>query len=144
MVISFTITLALAQNQYRELFSVRGQEPDIAGWLGKNIEVESKWPWFFRHIFECIFLTEKSHILIQISLNRPRQNGRHFADDIFKHIFLNKNVSISIKISLKFVPKGLMNNIPSLVQIMAWRRPGDKPSVCETTPAHQLLPMLIT
>ena len=32
-----------------------------------------------------------------------------------------------IKISLKFVPKGPINNIPSLVQIMAWRRPGDMP-----------------
>ena len=57
----------------------------------------------------------------------PRQNGRHLADDIFKCIFLNGNVWISIKISLKFVPKGPINNIPSLVQIMAWRRPGDKP-----------------
>ena len=28
---------------------------------------------------------------------------------------------------LKFVPKGLIDNIPTLVQIMAWRRPGDKP-----------------
>ena len=58
---------------------------------------------------------------------RPRQNGRHFADDIFKCIFLNENVWISIKISLKFVPKGPINNIPALVQIMAWRRTGDKP-----------------
>ena len=33
----------------------------------------------------------------------------------------------SIKISLKFVPKAAVNNIPELVQIMAWRRPGDKP-----------------
>ena len=57
----------------------------------------------------------------------PRQNGRHFADDIFKCIFLNENVRILIKISLRFVPKGPINNIPSLVQIMAWRRPGDKP-----------------
>ena len=31
------------------------------------------------------------------------------------------------RFSLKFVPKGRMNNIPTLVQIMAWRRPGDKP-----------------
>ena len=62
-----------------------------------------------------------------INTSRPRQNGRHFADDIFKCIFLNENVSISIKISLKFVPKGPINNIPALVQIMAWRRPGDKP-----------------
>ena len=57
----------------------------------------------------------------------PSWNGRHFADDIFNRIFLNKNVLISIKISLKFVPKGPINNIPALVQIMAWRRPGDKP-----------------
>ena len=54
-------------------------------------------------------------------------NGRHFADDIFKCIFMNENVWIPIKIPLKFVPKGPINNIPALVQIMAWRRPGDKP-----------------
>ena len=58
---------------------------------------------------------------------RPGQNGRHFADDIFKRIFFNENVWISIKISLKFVPKGPINKIPALFQIMAWRRPGDKP-----------------
>ena len=58
---------------------------------------------------------------------RPRQNGRHFPDNIFKFIFLNESIWISIEISLKCVPKGPVNNIPSLVQIMAWRRPGDKP-----------------
>ena len=58
---------------------------------------------------------------------RPRQNGRHFPDDIFKWIFLNENVWILINISLKFVPRGPINNIPTLVQVMAWRRPGDKP-----------------
>ena len=58
---------------------------------------------------------------------RPRQNGRHFADDVFKCIFMNGNLLISIKISLEFVPKGPINNIPALVQIMAWRRIGDKP-----------------
>ena len=58
---------------------------------------------------------------------RPRQNKRHFADDIFKCIFLNENVWIPIKISLKFVPQGPIHNISALVQIMAWRRSGDKP-----------------
>ena len=58
---------------------------------------------------------------------KPRQNGRHFADDIFKCIFLNENVWILLKISLKFVPKVPINKIPTLVQILAWRRPGDKP-----------------
>ena len=58
---------------------------------------------------------------------RPRQNGRRFPDDIFTWIFVNENIWILIKISLKFVPKGLINYIASLVQIMAWRRPSDKP-----------------
>ena len=58
---------------------------------------------------------------------RPRQNGPHFADAIFKGILLKENAWILIKFSLKFVPKGPINNIPALVQIMAWRQPGDKP-----------------
>ena len=55
------------------------------------------------------------------------QESHHFEDDIFKCIFLNTNVLISIEISLKFIFKGPIRNIPSLVQILAWRRPGDKP-----------------
>ena len=58
---------------------------------------------------------------------RPRQNDRHFADDTFKRIFLNENVRIAFKISLKIVPKGPIKNIPTLVQMMALRRPDDKP-----------------
>ena len=62
-----------------------------------------------------------------INTLRPRQNGCHLADDTFQRIFLNENVWISTKISLKFAPNVPFNNIPALVQIMAWRRPGDKP-----------------
>ena len=51
---------------------------------------------------------------------RPRQNGRRFADDIFKCIFFNENVKRLIEISLRCTPKGPINNIPALVQIMAW------------------------
>ena len=65
--------------------------------------------------------------LIDINTLRPRQNGRRFANNTFKRTFLNENVRISIKISLKFVHKGPINNNPALVQIMAWRRSGDKP-----------------
>ena len=74
------------------------------------------------HIFHTV-ITEP----FTVNTLRPRQNGCHFADDTFKRIFLNQNVRNSIKISPKFVPKGRIHNIPSLVQIMAWRRPGDKP-----------------
>ena len=45
----------------------------------------------------------------------------------FPSAFFNQNIRISIKISLKFVPKCPVKYIASLVQIMAWRRPGDKP-----------------
>ena len=41
--------------------------------------------------------------------------------------FFNENVLMLIKISLRFIPKGPINNIPALVQIMPWRRSGDKP-----------------
>ena len=58
---------------------------------------------------------------------RPRQNGRHFGDDSFKRIFVNENVRISLWISLKCVPKSPINNIPTLVQVIIWRRSGDKP-----------------
>ena len=64
---------------------------------------------------------------VHVNTLRSRQNGRHFPDDIFEWIFLNENVWNSIDISLKFVPRGPINNIPTLVQVMAWRRPGDKP-----------------
>ena len=43
------------------------------------------------------------------------QNGRNFADDTFECIFVNENASISIKISLKFVPGGQINNIPACI-----------------------------
>ena len=48
------------------------------------------------------------------------------ADNIFKCIFFNENVRIAIKISLKFVPKGPIDNKSALVQIMAWRQTGGK------------------
>ena len=63
-----------------------------------------------------------------INSSYPEQNDRHFADDIFRCIFSwMKSFCILIKISLKFVPEGPINNNPALVQIMAWRRIGDKP-----------------
>ena len=68
-----------------------------------------------------------SSILQYVITLRSRQHGPHFADDTFKRIFLNENVEISIKISLMIVPKGPINNIPALVQVMAWHQPGDKP-----------------
>ena len=54
-----------------------------------------------------------SQTIIDPSL--PEQNGRRFADDIFRCIFVNEMVCILIKISLIFFPKGPIDNDPSLV-----------------------------
>ena len=57
---------------------------------------------------------------------RPREDGRHFADDIFKTIFIKENVWISIEISAEFVPKrpvsiGLGNGLaPNRRQAITW------------------------
>ena len=67
------------------------------------------------------------HSWTSVNTLRLRQNGRHFADSTFTCVLLDGNIWISINFSLKFVPKGPINNIPVLVQMMAWRRPGAKP-----------------
>ena len=63
----------------------------------QHIEAETKWPPFRGRRFQMHFLDQK------------------------------KNVWISLMISLKFVPNVPIKNCPALVQIMAWRRSGDKP-----------------
>ena len=66
----------------------------------------------------CDYLMENraiQHLQMKINTLEPRQNGRHIPDDILKCIFLNENVWMPIKISLKFVPKGPIDNIPALV-----------------------------
>ena len=62
----------------------------------------------------------------------PGQNGRRFADDMFKCIFLNENMWISNEISLKYVLWVLIDNIqyvstgldnglaPSKRQVIIW------------------------
>ena len=41
--------------------------------------------------------------------------GRHIADDIFRCIFVNEKFGILIKISLKYAPKGPVDNNPALI-----------------------------
>ena len=69
------------------------------------------------------------NILLQIKLNSypPGQSVRHFANNIFKCIFLNENVRIFIQFSLTFVPKGHVNNKSAFVLVMACRLFGNKP-----------------
>ena len=58
---------------------------------------------------------------------RQRQNGHRFADYSSQCVLLIENICITMNIWFTFVLKGLSNNIPASVPIMAFRRPGDKP-----------------
>ena len=72
-----------------------------------------KYPKYQQVHHTCLLL----HLLEQwyVNSSHPGQNGRHFADDIFSCIFVNEKFCILIKISLKFVPKGPIDNNPTLV-----------------------------
>ena len=71
----------------------------------------------------CIFYYHDFQLLTHLPLNKM---ATIFAD-IFKWIFLNENHRIEIQISLKFIPRSPIDNKPTLVQVMARRRTGDKP-----------------
>ena len=49
----------------------------------------------------------KSHLNSnKVNSSSSEQSGPHFAEDIFRCIFVNETFCIWIKISVKFVPKG--------------------------------------
>ena len=96
----YGITLCLRHNNH-------GPDPGPQLWSFRNTS-ESRNNMYLSTT--CICVVDNQHM-------RPRQSGHHFINDTLKRIFLNENVRIAIKISL---------NVPALVQLMAWHRPGDK------------------
>ena len=104
----------------------------VRGIHRESVNSPHKWP-VTRKMFpfdDVIMLVKQwdviYHPCLPFNTLKPSQNGRHIPDDIFKCIFLNENIWISIKISLKYVYRVPIDNKPVLVQIMAWRRRGDK------------------
>ena len=118
---------------YQQLFKNKNIRFDTKAIFFLYHRQRYKWHWNYHHGYGSDYFILYLHLSIPLWLQnclntlRPIQNGRHFSDDIFKCIFLNENVWISIKIPVKLVPKGPINNMPALFQIMAWRRPGAKP-----------------
>ena len=94
--------------------------PVINPWL--SLGLSTLWGTISISRVQCSYLLPNIHLT-----HWGRDKSCHFADDIFKLFFLNENVWILIKITLKFVSKGQINNNPAFDQAMAWRRPGDKP-----------------
>ena len=69
--------------------------------------------WFIdRLCIACVILSHAKYIFKSFP---PGQNGRHFTDYIFGYIFMNEKVFILIKIPLKFVPNGTIDNKRALV-----------------------------
>ena len=65
--------------------------------------------WLLHH-----YLNQKDDLLL-INSSPPGQMAPIFADDILKYISMNEKFCISIRISLKFVPKGPIDNKSALV-----------------------------
>ena len=65
--------------------------------------------------WSCLICGSLWLFCLYVNLSPSGQNGHHFADDIFKWIFFNGTVWISIQISLKYAPKGPINNESALV-----------------------------
>ena len=72
------------------------------------------------------FIFPHVHKRIYILTHWDRDKATAILLAIFSNEFFIE-LWISLKISLTFVPKVRFNNVVALVQIMAWRRPGDKP-----------------
>ena len=94
--------------------------------LVKLLTLACNQAWYCDSTCGCIRkqIRDKKHMpcfIQHVNTSKPRQNGRHFANDIFKCIFLNENFWTPIRISLTLVPKGPINNFPALVQINAHR-----------------------
>ena len=94
-------------------------------------------------IMRCQDIHTDMATIVLINSLRPRHNGHHLSDDVFNCIFVNENARISLKISLKLVPEVRIYNIPSLVPIMAWRRPVEKP-LSEPMLVNQLTHICVT
>ena len=59
------------------------------------------------------------------------QNSWHGADEIFICILLNEKSYLCIKMLLKFVAEGPLDNTPVLVQVMYWPRTGGKENLMQ-------------
>ena len=85
--------------------------------------------WKYIHLFNQVFY------YVTLPISTAEHWDRDKMADIFQCIIFDEHFSIAIKRSLEFVLKGPSSTIPALVQIMVWRRPGDK-SLSEQMMVH--------
>ena len=118
-------SLFLASNcQEVSIGSGKGLAPKKQKSISRNIDGPFTVTYMYMRLQASMYLPTEAET------KWPPFAGRHFQ----MHFREWKSMK-SIKISLKFVPKGPIRTIPALFQIMAWRRPGDKP-LSEPMMAH--------
>ena len=82
------------------------------------ISTERRRQWNMELSIDKLYVIPRSYGIWQlptINSSLSGQNCRNFADDIFRCIFVNEMFCILIKITLKFVLKGPIENNPALV-----------------------------
>ena len=88
---------------------------------------QEQWYWLCK-VCRCLSSVGNSfNYTYHFNSSPTGQIVRHFADNIFRCIFMNEKFCILIRISLKFLPKRPIDNKSALVLVMAWRRTCDKP-----------------
>ena len=120
--------LSLDMQQYLDILSntwINSMWPSAAIWR------HGTWSTLVQVMACCLtassqYLTNVDSKLFALNFLKPGQGGYHIADDIFKLFFFNEKCCILIQGSSKFVPNGNIVK-PTLFQIVAWRRTGDKP-----------------
>ena len=78
-------------------------------------------------LMTTLLQTNSAHMYSVVTDSKLVQIGRHFTDDTFKYIFMNEKFCILIKISLKCVPNGSIDNNPALIHSMVWYQADNKP-----------------
>ena len=89
--------------------------------------VSSNWHWIDLNAHQRLLLSILHQCISDLTHWGRDKMAAISQTDTFKRIVLKENFRVSIKISLRFVPKSPIDNIPALFQIMAWCRSGDKP-----------------
>ena len=102
--------------------SGNGSVPDSTRPLTETKRIRTK-----LQFSQCIYQGTMSQVIKIVQHTEAGAKWSLFSRRHFNCIFSNKNNWVSIKISLKSVPEGPVCNSPALIQIMAWRRSGDKP-----------------
>ena len=112
---------AVAQHTRHNIY--HNYEPKIQ--LFKELDMQAKFVEGIHMVFAGLIISSLSvknydtsptySKVTYLNSSPPGQNGLHYADDIFRCLFLNEKFCILIKILMKFVPKGPINNNPALV-----------------------------